>query len=90
MCNLGRTLDCCVVKALPLDVDATTLGVSIVLQALSPHYVGIAVPRLDLCVARLVDSGLKQLLIELRFNSGDDYGVARACWASIRNAAAVD
>src|SRR5258708_32400205 len=48
------------------------------LQTLSQAYAAGAVPRLDLSLARLADSGLNQLRIDLRVSSGDDYGVARA------------
>lgn len=78
VCYLGTTLDCCIVEALALDVDATSLGASITSQTLSQHYVAVVIPRRDLIVARLADSGLNQLRIDLRVSSGDNYGVARA------------
>jgi len=77
VCYLGTTLDCCLVEALEVDVDAATLGASITGQTLSQYYAAVAVPRRDLMLARLADLGLNRLRIDLRVSSGNDYDVAR-------------
>lgn len=82
---LGTTLDCCLVEAVAVEVDAATLHASITLQTLSRLYAAVAVPKRDLILARLVDTGLNQLRIDLRVSSGNDYDVARAWSKAIRD-----
>lgn len=72
VCYLGSTLDCCLVEALEVEVDAATLGASITRQTLSQYYAAVAVPRRDLVLARLADHGLNHLRIDPRVSSGDD------------------